>query len=75
MEGLIAVGALLLGGTETLNTLQSILIITGLPFSLMLIMIIGSLFYQLYQDDDSRPEENIFKRLLKKLKRKQTTKA
>ncbi len=50
MEGLIAAAALLLGGTESLNTLQSILIIMGLPFSIMLLMIIFSLSRQLYLD-------------------------
>ncbi len=55
MEGLIAIGALLLGGTQSLNTLQSILIIMGLPFSLMLLMIIFSLVRQLILDRETKP--------------------
>lgn len=51
MEGFIAAAALLLGGTQALSTLQSIIIITGLPFSLMIIAIIISLVKQFIEDE------------------------
>jgi len=51
MEGFIAAAALLLGGTEALNTLQSIIIITGLPFSIMIISILFSLIKQFIEDE------------------------
>ncbi len=51
MEGFIAAAALLLGGTQALNTLQSIIIITGLPFSIMIITILFSLIKQFIEDE------------------------
>ncbi|QWB99471.1 BCCT family transporter [Mycoplasmatota bacterium] len=51
MEGFIAAAALLLGGTQALNTLQSIIIITGLPFSIMIISILISLIKQFIEDE------------------------
>lgn len=51
MEGFIAAAALLLGGTKALTTLQSIIIITGLPFSIMIISIIISLVKQFITDE------------------------
>jgi choline-glycine betaine transporter len=50
MEGFIAAAVLVLGGTTALNTLQSIIIITGLPFSIMLVMMLVSLVIQLVKD-------------------------
>jgi choline/carnitine/betaine transport len=43
MEGLIAASVLLLGGEGALKTLQSAVIITGLPFAVLLIIMIFSL--------------------------------
>jgi choline-glycine betaine transporter len=51
MEGFIAAAALLLGGTEALTTLKSIIIITGLPFSIMIVSIIVSLIIQFVKDE------------------------
>lgn len=51
MEGFIAAAVLVLGGTTALNTLQSIIIITGLPFSIMIILMLVSLIKQLVQDN------------------------
>jgi choline/carnitine/betaine transport len=50
MEGFIAASVLVLGGTKALNTLQSIIIITGLPFSIMIILMLISLIKQLRID-------------------------
>jgi choline/carnitine/betaine transport len=50
MEGLIATAVLVLGGTKALNTLQSVIIIMGLPFSLMIITMLVSLIKQLIED-------------------------
>ena len=50
MEGLIAASVLVLGGSEALSTLQTIIIITGLPFSIMIILILISLIIQLRKD-------------------------
>lgn len=43
MEGLIALSVLLLGGEAALTTIQSAVIITGLPFSILLIIMMLSL--------------------------------
>jgi len=43
MEGLIALSVLLIGGEAALKTLESAVIILGLPFSILLIMIMISL--------------------------------
>ncbi len=43
MEGLIALSVLLLGGKVALTTIQSAVIITGLPFSILLIIMMFSL--------------------------------
>lgn len=51
MEGFIAAAALLLGGTDALTTLKSIIIITGLPFSIMIVSIIVSLIIQFVKDE------------------------
>ena len=51
MEGFIAAAALLLGGTDALTTLKSIIIITGLPFSIMIVSIIVSLIIQFIRDE------------------------
>ncbi|QVK18905.1 BCCT family transporter [Mycoplasmatota bacterium] len=50
MEGFIAAAVLVLGGSKALNTLQSIIIITGLPFSIMIVTILISLVKQLRED-------------------------
>lgn len=47
MEGIIAVSVLLIGGKEALTTIQSAIIILGLPFSIILLMIIFSLAKEL----------------------------
>ncbi|MFA9396676.1 MAG: BCCT family transporter [Clostridiaceae bacterium] len=47
MEGLIALSVLLLGGENALKTLQSAVIITALPFSLLLIIMMVSLSKEL----------------------------
>lgn len=43
MEGLIAVSILLIGGEAAILTIQSAVVILGLPFSIMLLMIIFSM--------------------------------
>jgi len=43
MEGLIAASVLLLGGETALKTLQSAVVITGLPFAILLIIMMFSL--------------------------------
>jgi choline-glycine betaine transporter len=43
MEGLIALSVLLLGGEKALVTMQSAVIITALPFSILLLIVIYSL--------------------------------
>jgi choline/carnitine/betaine transport len=43
MEGLIALSVLLLGGKAALTTIQSAVVITGLPFSILLIIMMFSL--------------------------------
>lgn len=50
MEGFIAAAVLVLGGTQALNTLQSVIIIMGLPFSIMIITMLISLIKQLIVD-------------------------
>lgn len=50
MEGFIAAAVLVLGGTKALNTLQSVIIIMGLPFSVMIITMLISLIKQLIID-------------------------
>ncbi|MTI67011.1 MAG: BCCT family transporter [Firmicutes bacterium] len=47
MEGLIALSVLLLGGEAALKTIQSAVIITGLPFSILLIIMMFSLTKEL----------------------------
>ncbi len=47
MEGIIAISVLLIGGEAALNTLQSAAIILGLPFSIILLIIIFSLAKEL----------------------------
>ncbi len=47
MEGTIAISVLLIGGEAALNTLQSAVIILGLPFSIILLIIIFSLAKEL----------------------------
>ena len=47
MEGVIAIAVLLLGGEAALKTLQSAVIITGLPFSIILLLMMYSLYKEL----------------------------
>ena len=47
LEGIIAISVLLIGGEAALNTLQSAAIILGLPFSIILLIIIFSLAKEL----------------------------
>ena len=49
MEGTIAISVLLIGGEAALTTIQSAIIILGLPFSIILLMIIFSLATELQQ--------------------------
>jgi len=51
MEGLIAASVLVLGGVKALTTLQALVIIMGLPFSIMFLVMIYSLIKQLLIDD------------------------
>lgn len=54
MEGVIAATVLVLGGTKALNTLQSVVIIMGLPFSFMIIMMFMALVKQLISDNKKK---------------------
>lgn len=47
LEGIIAISVLLIGGEAALTTLQSAVIILGLPFSIILLIIIFSLTKEL----------------------------
>lgn len=49
MEGTIAISVLLIGGEEALITIQSAVVILGLPFSIILLMIMFSLSKELKQ--------------------------
>lgn len=51
MEGLIAAAVLLLGGAQGLNALQTVVIIVGLPFSLIFILMIYSLIVELRREN------------------------
>lgn len=50
MEGAIAASVLMLGGAKALTTLQSAVIITGLPFSLLMLVMCYSLFIELKKE-------------------------
>ncbi|PAB59743.1 BCCT family transporter [Anaeromicrobium sediminis] len=50
MEGLIAASVLVLGGTKALNTLQGAVIITGLPFGVLVLIMCYSLFISLKEE-------------------------
>ncbi|MCT4593131.1 MAG: BCCT family transporter [Anaeromicrobium sp.] len=50
MEGLIAGSVLVLGGTKALSTLQGVVIITGLPFGILVLIMCYSLFISLKDD-------------------------
>jgi choline-glycine betaine transporter len=49
MEGTIALSVLLIGGEAALTTIQSAIVILGLPFSIILLMIIFSLAKELQE--------------------------
>ncbi|GAA0182305.1 BCCT family transporter [Clostridium sediminicola] len=50
MEGVIAASVLALGGARALTTLQSAVIITGLPFSILMLIMCYSLFTELKKE-------------------------
>ena len=50
MEGLIAIALLIAGGKDALNALQTAVVLSGLPFSLILLMMIYSLHKGLTKD-------------------------
>ncbi|WP_058484924.1 BCCT family transporter [Defluviitalea phaphyphila] len=68
MEGLIALSVLFLGGKVALKTLQSAVIITALPFSILLIIMMFSLIKEL-QISYKKHEFNTVIRLKKRLKK------
>lgn len=71
MEGTIAISVLLIGGEAALTTLQSAVIILGLPFSIILLIIIFSLAKELQHSYQKYSHnQNIrLKRRLGKIKR------
>lgn len=66
MEGFIAMSVLLLGGESALKTLQSAVIITGLPFALLLIVMMFSLAKEL-QSSFKKHEFNTVVKLKRRL--------
>lgn len=54
LEGLIAASVLVLGGVKALSTLQTLVIIMGLPFSVMFVFMIISLTKELINDPQIR---------------------
>jgi choline/carnitine/betaine transport len=66
MEGVIALSVLLLGGERALKTLQSAVVITGLPFSILLIIMIISLAKEL-QKSYKKHEYNTIVHLKKRI--------
>lgn len=66
MEGLIALSVLLLGGKAALKTLQAAVLITGLPFAILLIIMIFSLSKEL-QVSYKKHEYNTMIRLRKRM--------
>ncbi|QXM07113.1 BCCT family transporter [Crassaminicella indica] len=50
MEGFIAASVLMLGGTRALTTLQSAVIATGLPFSILMLMMCYSIYVELKKE-------------------------
>ena len=66
MEGVIAMSVLLLGGERALRTLQSAVVITGLPFSILLIIMIFSLSKEL-QHSYKKHEFNTMVRLKRRM--------
>ncbi|QUI21594.1 BCCT family transporter [Vallitalea pronyensis] len=68
MEGLIALSVLLLGGATALKTLQTAVLITGLPFAVLLIIIIFSLSKEL-KISYKKHEYNSMIRLRKRMNR------
>lgn len=69
IEGLIAISILLIGGEKALITIQSAVVILGLPFSIILLMIIVSMSKELKQSYVKyNYNENVtLKRKLKKI--------
>ncbi len=68
MEGFIALSVLLIGGTAALKTLQTAVIITGLPFAVLLIIIIFSLAKEL-KVSYKKHEYNTMIKLRKRMKK------
>lgn len=66
MEGIIALSVLLLGGERALKTLQSAVVITGLPFAVLLLIMIVSLSKEL-QQSYKKHEYNTIVRLKRKI--------
>lgn len=66
MEGVIALSVLLLGGEVALKTLQSAVIITGLPFAVLLIIMMFSLSREL-QHSYKKHEHNTVIKLKRRL--------
>jgi choline/carnitine/betaine transport len=66
MEGVIAISVLLLGGEAALKTLQSAVVITGLPFAVLLIIMMFSLTKEL-QHSYKKHEYNRVVKLKRKL--------
>jgi choline/carnitine/betaine transport len=68
MEGLIAIAVLLLGGKAALKTIQSAVIITGLPFAILLIIMMFSLTKEL-KVSYKKHEHNTIIKLRKNMKK------
>jgi choline-glycine betaine transporter len=66
MEGIIAMSILLLGGKPALKTLQSAVVITGLPFAILLIIMMFSLSKEL-QNSFKKHEYNTVVKLKRRL--------
>lgn len=66
MEGVIALSVLLLGGENALKTLQSAVVITGLPFAILLLFMMYSLTKAL-KESYKKHEFNTVVKLKKKL--------
>jgi choline/carnitine/betaine transport len=61
MEGLIALSVLLLGGERALKTIQSAVVITGLPFAILLIIMMFSLKKELKKSYEKHEYNTIIK--------------
>jgi choline/carnitine/betaine transport len=59
LEGLIAASVLVLGGVKALSTLQTLVIIMGLPFSIMFVFMIISLTKELINDPQVKKQQKV----------------